>query len=122
MSDSPLLEFVVGVLRDHKARSISVFDVRTLMIDITDYMVVASATSTRQAASIGELLIEKAKHSDQPPLGVEGLPEGEWVLIDLVDVVVHIMIPEIRELYNLEALFSHPPASASEIPSPTFSP
>ncbi len=109
MNNHSFLSFVSDVLHDNKATAISVFDVHALL-GITDYMVIASARSNRQATAIAEHLIEQAKHYGQPPLGTEGLARGEWVLIDLVDIVVHIMIPEIRDMYNLEALFSHPTA------------
>ena len=72
---------------------------------ITDMMVVASGTSDRQVKALADSVIEKVKQHDMAPLGVEGQQAGEWIVVDLVDVVVHIMLPQVRDFYNLEKLW-----------------
>ncbi len=99
-----LLTLVADALAERKAEHPRVLDVRRLT-DITDFMVVASGRSRRQVAAIGEHVIERAKQAGHRPLGIEGLDGGEWVLVDLCDVVVHVMQPEIRDLYQLEKLW-----------------
>lgn len=105
MDTDKLLELVLEALNDMKGRDIQVLDVRG-KTSITDAMVVASGTSNRHIRSLADAVIEKAKKAGYPPLGVEGESVGEWVLVDLVDVVVHIMQRETRAFYNLERLWS----------------
>jgi ribosome-associated protein len=100
-----LLKLATTALSDLKAQDVRVLDVRRLT-SITDHMVVASGTSGRHVRSIADRLIEAAKKAGQAPLGVEGQESGEWVLVDLEDVVVHIMQPRIREFYKLEDLWT----------------
>ena len=76
-------------------------------------MVIASGTSTRQVKAMAERLVLRAKAAGVQPLGVEGDREAEWVLVDLIDVVVHIMLPQTRAFYNLEKLWTAPPATQS---------
>ena len=114
MDSQGLLALSTEALEELKARDVSVLDVRD-MTTITDYFVIASGTSDRHVKSLAERIIERAKEVDQSPLGVEGLDRGEWVLVDLADVVVHVMQAEAREFYKLENLWSiTAPGSAAE--------
>ncbi len=101
---SPLEGIVTAALEDMKAVNVKVMDVRGLT-DIADVMVVASGNSDRHVKSIADRVIEKAKESGVRPLGVEGQREGEWVLVDLHDVVLHVMLPRVREFYSLERMW-----------------
>jgi ribosome-associated protein len=101
---SPLEGIVTAALEDMKAVNVKVMDVRGLT-DIADVMVVASGNSDRHVRSIADRVIEKAKESGIRPLGVEGAREGEWVLVDLQDIVVHVMLPRVREFYSLERMW-----------------
>ena len=94
----------IDALDDLKAVDVVVLDVRDRS-SFTDYMIFASGTSSRHVASIAESVIDKAKHSTTPALGVEGEEVGEWILVDLGDVIVHIMLPDIRAYYELEKLW-----------------
>ena len=100
-----LLRLVMAELEELQAGDIEVLDVRELT-DVTDYMVVATGRTSRHVRAITEKVVVSAKHRDTPPLGIEGEREGEWVLVDLCDVVVHVMQPDARELYQLEKLWS----------------
>ena len=105
MTDSSaLLALAKTALEDLKARDVRVLDVSQLT-PITDYMVIASGTSRRHVQSIAEHVVECAKAAGYPPIGVEGADGAEWVLVDLQDVVVHVMQPEIRDFYKLENLW-----------------
>ena len=96
---------VLGALDDLKARDVQEIDVRGKS-SIADLMVVASGTSTRHVKSLAEEVVKKAKQAGQPPIGVEGQREAEWVLVDLGDIIVHVMLPRTREFYSLERLWT----------------
>lgn len=104
MRSKQLLALAENTLTDLKARDVTVLDVRQLT-QIADYMVVASGTSDRHVKSIADRLVQRASDAGCPPLGIEGTESGEWVLVDLADVVVHIMQPKAREFYKLENLW-----------------
>ena len=87
-----------------KADNIVVLDVRA-QASFTDYMIFASGSSTRHVSAIADSVVEAAKATGDPALGVEGEDVGEWVLVDLGDVVVHIMLPDVRLYYELEKLW-----------------
>ncbi|MBS3744849.1 MAG: ribosome silencing factor [Wenzhouxiangellaceae bacterium] len=100
-----LRDLVVGVLDDAKAQDIESFDLRDRNT-FADFMIVASGTSSRQNKAMADRLTMKIKEQGLPaPLGVEGQQDGEWVLVDLTDVVVHLMLPQTRAFYNLEKLW-----------------
>lgn len=105
---SPLQQAVTSALDDMKAVNVRVLDVRGLT-DIADTMVIASGNSDRHVRSIAERVVEKAKEAGMRPLGTEGARDGEWVLVDLQDVVVHVMLPRVREFYGLESLWDNAP-------------
>lgn len=100
-----LLDIVLTALDDMKGVDVRVIDVRELT-SITDRMVVVSGTSTRHVKALAEHVVLQAKQQGYKPLGMEGEATAEWVLVDLIDVVVHVMMPEIRDFYALEKLWS----------------
>lgn len=104
-----LEKLVLRALEDLKAVNIRVLDVRGLT-DVADTMIVASGTSDRHVRSIAEHVIMKAKEAGRRPMGTEGKQDGEWVLVDLQDVLVHVMLPRVREFYALEQLWEAPQA------------
>ena len=95
---------VLDALADMKALDVKVLDVRGLT-DIADTMVIASGTSDRHVRSVAQRVIEKTKQSGFRPHGVEGQQDGDWVLIDLSEMIVHVMLPRVREFYGLEKLW-----------------
>jgi ribosome-associated protein len=109
MNSEQLSELVVDALDDIKGQDIVKLDVRD-MTTVTDYMVVASGTSNRHVQALVENVAEKASAAGHKPIGVEGESGGEWVLLDLQDTLVHVMLPKVREFYNLEKLWSLSPA------------
>jgi len=104
-STDVLLQTVLEAVAELKARDVIEIDVRGKS-SVTDFMVVASGTSTRHVKSIADEVVRFAKKLDVQPLGVEGEREAEWVLVDLGDVVVHVMLPRVREFYALERLWT----------------
>ena len=104
-SAEALLRQVHLALEDLKAKDAIEIDVRG-KTSVCDYMVIASGTSTRHVKSIADEVVRKVKELDVMPLGVEGEREAEWVLVDLGDVVVHVMLPRVREFYALERLWT----------------
>ncbi len=100
-----LSRIAIDALDELKAVDIGVVDVRG-KLDITDVMIIASGTSNRHVKALADSVVEMAKKKGVPPLGVEGEREAEWILIDLGDVVVHVMLPTVREFYGLERLWS----------------
>jgi len=101
---SPLPQLIGAALQDMKAVNIKVLDVRGLT-DIADTMIIASGTSDRHVRSIAERVVERAKEAGLRPYGVEGARDAEWVLVDLHEVIVHVMLPRVREFYGLERLW-----------------
>ena len=97
-------KLALDALEDLKAENIVQLDVRN-RASFTDYMIFASGTSSRHVGAIAESVIEAASQAGRPPLGVEGDDISEWVLVDLGDVIVHIMLPDVRRYYELEKLW-----------------
>ncbi|MDP9008699.1 MAG: ribosome silencing factor [Pseudomonadota bacterium] len=87
-----------------KALDVRFLDVRGLT-DIADFMVIASGTSDRHVRSVAQRVVERAKESGFRPHGIEGQQDGDWVLIDLNEMIVHVMLPRVREFYGLEKLW-----------------
>lgn len=104
MQIDELRDLVLTTLDDMKALDIRELDVRN-KTSITDLMVIASGTSNRHVSSMAETLVFKAKEAGETPLGVEGMQEGEWVLVDLNGIVVHLMQTKVRDFYQLERLW-----------------
>ena len=98
---------VLAALTDMKAVNIKLLDVRALT-DVTDTMIIASGTSDRHVRAIAENVVTQAKDMGYRPRGVEGTRDSEWVLVDLQDVLVHVMLPRVREFYALEQLWDAP--------------
>ncbi len=98
------VDLVKKTLDEAKAKEIQVLDVCQLT-DMTDYMVIASGTSDRHVRSLGDRVLEAFREIDERPIGVEGESEGEWVLLDFGDLIVHLMHPQTRRFYDLESLW-----------------
>lgn len=106
-----LKTLVLDALDDLKAKDVTLLDVSRLT-SVTDLMVVASGTSTRHVMALANNVVERVKAEGIQPLGVEGEAGADWVLVDLGDLVVHVMLPETRELYDLERLWADLPSDA----------
>ena len=116
MNSEALTDLDIEALEDVKAQDIVLLDVRDATT-VTDYMVVASGTSNRHVKALVDNVAEKARDAGHRPIGIEGEEGGEWVLLDLQDTLVHVMLPAVREFYNLEKLWSISPlgdATATE--------
>jgi ribosome-associated protein len=100
-----LLATVHAAVGELKAKDVVEIDVRGKS-SVADFLVIASGTSTRHVKSIADEVVKFAKKLDVMPLGVEGEREAEWVLVDLGDVIVHVMLPRVREFYGLERLWT----------------
>ena len=104
MNIKKLLDIVLTSLNDGKAIDVDLYDVKKLT-SMSDYILIASGRSTRQVSALADKLIQNVKENKFETLGVEGKTEGEWVLVDLGDIIVHIMHPSSREYYQLEKLW-----------------
>jgi ribosome-associated protein len=113
---SPVPGLVQAALDDMKAVNIKVLDVRGLT-DIADIMIIASGNSDRHVRSIADRVVQSAKAAGIRPFGVEGARDGEWALVDLHDVIVHVMLPRVREFYSLERLWGTADAPAIAAPA-----
>lgn len=105
MGPKELLDYTLADLGDLKALNVNPLDVSQIT-SFTDFMVIATGTSSRHVASIAENLVCKMKLREIVPLGIETDLDAEWVLVDLGDVVVHIFQPRMRDFYNLEKLWT----------------
>lgn len=102
--DDVLLRLILNVLDDMKAERIVNLDVRHLT-SVADHMIIANGRSDRHVRAIADALLERSKEAGIKPLGVEGQESGEWVLVDFADAIVHVMLPRVREFYNIESLW-----------------
>ena len=117
MHENTILGIATAALEEIKA-----LDLVTLHVSdrtsVTDYMVIASGTSERHVRSLTGNVVRCAKRAGTPPLGVEGERGGEWALVDLGDVIVHVMLPRVREFYQLEKLWSVELEDGADLPKP----
>ena len=104
MNIKKLLDIVLTSLNEGKAIDVDLYDVKKLT-SMSDYILIASGRSRRQVSALAEKLIQTVKENKYETLGIEGKIEGEWVLVDLGDIIVHIMHPSSREYYQLEKLW-----------------
>ena len=104
MAIKKLLDVVLTSLDNGKATDVDIFDVKKIT-SMSDYILIASGNSRRQVNALADKLIQNVKENKFETLGVEGKAEGEWVLVDLGDIIVHIMHPSSREYYQLEKLW-----------------
>ena len=105
MQPEAIKKIALKALDELKAENVLVLDVRKYA-SFTDFMIFASGKSTRHVKSIANEVIETAKKASLSPLGIEGEDVGEWILVDLGDVIVHVMLPDTRQFYELEKLWS----------------
>ena len=104
MQPEAIKKLALQALDELKAEKVTVLNVCTYA-SFTDFMIFASGRSTRHVKSIANEVVEAAKKAGLPPLGIEGEDVGEWILVDLGDVIVHIMLPDTRQFYELEKLW-----------------
>ncbi|MBU2880973.1 ribosome silencing factor [Psychrosphaera sp. B3R10] len=104
MLNKEILNAVLENIDSLKARDVQTINVSKTS-SITDYMVICSGNSKKHVQSIADHALTEAKHSDNPPIGIEGFTEGEWVLVDLGGVVLHVMQDATRDFYQLEKLW-----------------
>ena len=112
-----ITKLAVGALEDMKAQNLRVIDVRGRM-DVADTLIIASGTSDRHVKSLASNVVSAAKKAGYRPYGVEGERTGEWVLVDLHEVIVHIMLPAVREFYAIEKLWEAPVGAAPQAAKP----
>ena len=104
MQSEELVKLAISALEEIKAQDITTIDVRG-KTSITDFMLIASGTSSRHVKSLVDNVLEKVKEQGVRPIGTEGMDTGEWALLDLGDIVVHVMLPTARQFYDLERLW-----------------
>lgn len=110
MTSDKIKQLALEALDDLKGKNVITLDVRE-MTDVTDYMVICTGTSNRHVKSLADNVALELKKHDCPAQGIEGVgPPAEWALVDFGDVVVHVMLPDTREFYDLERLWSAPAA------------
>lgn len=112
MQSDKLQQLIQAALVGGKGQDIRVLDVRRLT-DFTDYMIIATGTSNRHVVSLADKVQEQLREHGLRPAGHEGEDVGDWVLLDYVDAVVHIMRPQVRDFYNLEKLWGEDAAGAA---------
>jgi len=105
MTIDELKQLALDALEDLKAEDITVLDVIG-KTTVTDWIIIATGSSSRHVKSIANNVVSEAKQANRPPLGSEGEDDGEWVLVDLGDVIVHVMQRQVRDFYDLESLWA----------------
>jgi ribosome-associated protein len=108
MTSDQLKNLAIDSLDNAKAKDITCLDIKPLT-SMADYMIVATGTSNRHVRSIADQVIEASKDQGRRPIGVEGEATAEWILVDLGDVIVHIMLADTRKFYDLETLWNISP-------------
>ena len=108
-----LKDLAINAIEDVKGIDMRVLDVRG-KTSVTDIMIVVTGNTSRQVKAIADNIIEQAKAAGHRPMGIEGEQYGEWTLVDLGDIIVHVMQPSIRDFYNLEKLWGEDSPSAAE--------
>lgn len=117
MKTPALTKLAVAALEDLKGQDIQVIDVKSLT-PMTDVMIICSGTSSRHVKALAQNVMDEARENDHRPLGVEGLDQGEWALVDLNGVLVHVMQTQTRAFYQLEKLWAvTPPPAADDVPA-----
>lgn len=111
MNLEELKTLAINAIEDLKAFDVNIIDVKGRS-SITDVLVFASGRSDRQVKSIANNVVQEAKKAGVQPLGVEGLNAGDWVLVDLGDIVVHVMLPQVRDYYGIERIWEVDDANA----------
>jgi ribosome-associated protein len=111
MQPEAIKKLALQALDELKAENVIVIDVSGYA-SFTDFMIFASGRSSRHVKSIANEVVESAKKASMPPLGIEGEDVGEWILVDLGDAIVHVMLPETRKFYELEKLWGEELADA----------
>ncbi|MCP5205718.1 MAG: ribosome silencing factor [Hahellaceae bacterium] len=109
-----LKSVILAALEDLKAKDITVIDVRE-RTSVTDYMIIASGTSNRHVKSLADNVLIEAKNNGLRPLGAEGAAGSDWILVDLGEIVVHVMLPATREFYDLERFWRQAPDASGSI-------
>jgi len=117
LSFEQLKELVLTALEDFKAIDVQSIDVSN-QNPLTELFVIATGNSSRHVKSMAENLVMRAKAAGCPPLGVEGQRQADWVLVDLNDVIVHLMLPQARAFYNLEKLWQASSEQRSNVSQP----
>jgi len=119
MNIQTLQRLVIDALEDVKAQDIKVFNTSHIT-GMFDRVIIASGTSSRQTRAIAANVVNKIKEKKIPIIAVEGEDSGEWVLIDIADIVVHVMLPSIRQYYNLEEIWGDKPVRVKLLPESTL--
>ncbi len=114
MQIKELLKIIENVLDERKGQNIAILDVIG-KTSITDYMIIVTATSERHANALAEYVLVQVKENGFSPLGVEGQKGSDWVLLDLGDVILHVMTAQARDFYQLEKLWSVERTDESEV-------
>ncbi len=107
---SDINQLIREALEDLKGQNINIIDV-TKLSDVMDSLIIVTGTSNRHVKSLADNVITESKKAKLPPMGVEGMDTGEWVLVDFGDTVVHVMLQSTRDFYELEKLWSIEPSS-----------